>query len=141
MSLSFPSDPLVAKARNVLQTTGHKRAVIGRRERARASHVATRNDHSASTRNVRSGKKDHSGAAAAESNDPIRPLAKTEPQELLSKELRIPESRIRIQCQWNHVLLKAATEKGATRIAPATTLHPNDVPTADHHDGVEQKVS
>jgi len=154
MSLSFPSDPLVEKARTVHQATNHKRAVIGHRERVRVSHVANDNhavpasDHRVMVKDLHgatgsdhSETKDLPGAAAAESNDPIRPLAMTEPREPQSKELRIPESRRQSHFRWNHVLLKAATEKGATRIVLAATLHPNDVPTEDHRDEVEQKAS
>jgi hypothetical protein len=160
MNLSFHSDPLVEKRRIVLQAMPLKEAVIASRELVRASHAARDNhavpasehramarDHCGATGSDHSVTKDHRetkehhGAAAAESNAPNRPLAKKEPQELRSKELRIPESRRQIHFQWNRVLLKAATKKGATRIAPPTTRHPNDVPTADHHDEVEQKAS
>lgn len=86
-----------------------EKVAIGSRELVRASHAARdnqgvrANDLRAMAKELlgvtgkdHSGTKDHSGVAATAINDPIRPFAKKEPLEPLSKELRIPESRIRI---------------------------------------------
>jgi hypothetical protein len=142
MSQSFHLGPLGEKV------------AIGSRELVRASHAARDNQGVRAnglramakellgvTGKDRCGTKDHSGVAATESNAPIRPFAKKEPLEPLSKELRIPESRIRIQWRSNRDLRKAATENGATRIAQSAKLHPKDGPTADHHVEAEQKAS